>query len=242
MAHVAASNSTASERLGETSEVISLSSRSECRRRISYLTSQQSGASNEISRHEARLARRRGGLRVDRRAPSATVERAARRSASQGSFFVGGEKKSRRDACARPGVPRRRGEITVNQMYVQYQIPLKRRRACPGRHGARLLPEQQDLGDDARRAHGLERVLRAPAAARSTSPTRCRARAPASTPTAFGAVRAGGQPPPAQLPNMLSATPPDRLDGVPLRPELSAQPFPDRPVPGGERSTSSTSR
>ena len=38
--------------------------------------------------------------------------------ASQGSFFVGGEKK----ALTNTKAP---GEITVNQMYVQYQIPLR---------------------------------------------------------------------------------------------------------------------
>mgnify|MGYP003346296088 CR=1 FL=1 len=42
----------------------------------------------------------------------------------QGSFFVGGEKKT----VSQPGVgpfPAASGEITVNQMYVQYQIPLQ---------------------------------------------------------------------------------------------------------------------
>jgi len=45
--------------------------------------------------------------------------------ASQGSFFVGGEVK----AVPPPGPNRAGGDITVNQMYVQYQTP-----AGPGRH------------------------------------------------------------------------------------------------------------
>jgi hypothetical protein len=43
----------------------------------------------------------------------------------QGSFFVGGEKKT----VSQPGVgplPAATGEITVNQIYVQYQLPAGR--------------------------------------------------------------------------------------------------------------------
>ena len=39
----------------------------------------------------------------------------------QGSFFVGGENKT----IGGPNTPATSGEITVNQMYVQYQIPMK---------------------------------------------------------------------------------------------------------------------
>src|SRR6185437_16874517 len=43
--------------------------------------------------------------------------------ADQGSFFVGGEVKS--SAALNPGRgPAPAGDVTVNQMYVQYQIPV----------------------------------------------------------------------------------------------------------------------
>ena len=42
----------------------------------------------------------------------------------QGSFFVGGEKKTVASPAVGP-IPAQSGEITVNQMYVQYQIPMK---------------------------------------------------------------------------------------------------------------------
>jgi hypothetical protein len=42
--------------------------------------------------------------------------------ASQGSFFVGGESKTLSPTPG-PGISADGGEVTVNQMYVQYQIP-----------------------------------------------------------------------------------------------------------------------
>ena len=48
----------------------------------------------------------------------------------QGSFFVGGEQRSISEPAAGV-VPAQSGEITVNQMYVQYQIPLKGARHVP---------------------------------------------------------------------------------------------------------------
>src|SRR5581483_10868326 len=42
--------------------------------------------------------------------------------ASQGSFFVGGESKTVNPPAGGRG-PAAPGEITVNQMYVQYQVP-----------------------------------------------------------------------------------------------------------------------
>jgi len=43
----------------------------------------------------------------------------------QGSFFVGGESKTIAQPGFGPNAPATSGEITVNQMYVQYQIPMK---------------------------------------------------------------------------------------------------------------------
>jgi hypothetical protein len=48
----------------------------------------------------------------------------------QGSLFVGGESKSVSQPAAGL-LPAQTGEITVNQMYVQYQIPLKAERHVP---------------------------------------------------------------------------------------------------------------
>src|SRR5258708_2345898 len=42
----------------------------------------------------------------------------------QGSFFVGGENRTVSQPAAGV-IPAQSGEITVNQMYVQYQIPLQ---------------------------------------------------------------------------------------------------------------------
>ncbi len=51
----------------------------------------------------------------------------------QGSFFVGGESKSIKLPAAGPGglIPAQTGEITVDQMYVQYQIPMRAERHAP---------------------------------------------------------------------------------------------------------------
>src|ERR1044072_8979754 len=50
--------------------------------------------------------------------------------ASQGSFFVGGEVKSGPPSTAAgPGAAP--ADMTVNQMYVQYQIPLRAQRHAP---------------------------------------------------------------------------------------------------------------
>ncbi len=43
--------------------------------------------------------------------------------ASQGSFFVGGESKTISAPGLGPNAPMVSGEVTINQMYVQYQIP-----------------------------------------------------------------------------------------------------------------------
>ena len=48
----------------------------------------------------------------------------------QGSFFVGGENRTVSQPPAGP-IPAQTGNITVNQMYVQYQIPMKAERHVP---------------------------------------------------------------------------------------------------------------
>jgi pimeloyl-ACP methyl ester carboxylesterase len=49
---------------------------------------------------------------------------------AQGSFFVGGDSKSTMQPAADP-MPAQNGDITINQMYVQYQIPMKGERHVP---------------------------------------------------------------------------------------------------------------
>ena len=48
----------------------------------------------------------------------------------QGSFFVGGEQRTI-SSPANGVVPAQTGQITINQMYVQYQIPLRAGRHLP---------------------------------------------------------------------------------------------------------------
>src|SRR5215469_14554610 len=51
--------------------------------------------------------------------------------ASQGSFFVGGESKTITSPGRGPGAAPATGEITINQMYVQYQTPPDASRHLP---------------------------------------------------------------------------------------------------------------
>ena len=88
--------------------------------------------------------------------------RAAAGSGTRARGFGGGRHHRQPDVRAVPG-------------------PAERRSARAGRHGARLLSEQQDVGDDAGRTDGVERVLRSQAIARCIWPIRCRARARALT-------------------------------------------------------------
>ena len=80
--------------------------------------------------------------------------------ASQGSFFVGGEKKSlparRRVAAASA----RATSLSTRCTFI-YQVPPNGGRHVPVVMVARLLSQQQDVGDDAGRAHGMGRVFRA---------------------------------------------------------------------------------
>src|SRR5580704_11090847 len=69
----------------------------------------------------------------------------------QGSFFVGGETKTVSEPPAGI-IPAQSGEITVNQMYVQYQIPLKGNRHVPVVfvHGCCLSSKTRETTPDGR--------------------------------------------------------------------------------------------
>jgi hypothetical protein len=78
---------------------------------------------------------------------------------AEGSFFVGGDNKSVTEPGIGP-IPTQSGDITINQMYVQYQIPMKGAQhvAIVMVHGCCLSSKTWETTP--RRAHGLERILR----------------------------------------------------------------------------------
>ena len=87
----------------------------------------------------------------------------------QGSFFVGGVQKITEHAAAvapaAPGTAAPTGpvpqQITIGQMYVQFQIPAKKYgRRLAGDHGARLHPHRRVPRGHARRPRGLVPLFR----------------------------------------------------------------------------------
>ena len=80
--------------------------------------------------------------------------------ARQGSFFIGG-REGKSDTLSTLPAYAASGTITVDQMYVRYQIPA----GTPGNPITlipRLLPDRQDLGNDRGRPHGMGRIFRPP--------------------------------------------------------------------------------
>ena len=121
----------------------------------------------------------------------------------QGSFFVGGESKT----VSQPGVgpiPAQTGEITVNQMYVQYQIPLKGDRHVPVVmvHGCCLSSKTWETTPDGRMGWSEYFVRKDRSVYLADQVSRARS---GFDPTAFSDVRSG-KTPPAQLPTILAAT------------------------------------
>ena len=96
--------------------------------------------------------------------------------ASQGSFFVGGEKKQLpQPPAGSPGAAFGGGEIMVHQMYVQYQIPARGERHVPVVmvHGCCLSSKTWETTPDGRRAGTSISYGRTAA---SISRIKCRAR------------------------------------------------------------------
>ena len=121
----------------------------------------------------------------------------------QGSFFVGGENKT----VSQPGVgpiPAQTGEITVNQMYVQYQIPMKGDRHVPVVmvHGCCLSSKTWETTPDGRMGWNEYFVRKDRSVYLADQVSRARS---GFDPTSFADVRTG-KTPPAQLPTILSAT------------------------------------
>ncbi|HET8697014.1 MAG TPA: hypothetical protein VFO94_06000 [Gammaproteobacteria bacterium] len=120
----------------------------------------------------------------------------------QGSFFVGGEKKTVSSPAAGP-IPAQSGDITVNQMYVQYQIPMKGDRHVPVVmvHGCCLSSKTWETTPDGRMGWSEYFVRKDRSVYLADQVSRARS---GFDPTAFADVRSG-KVPPAQMPSILSA-------------------------------------
>jgi len=125
--------------------------------------------------------------------------------ASQGSFFVGGEKKTV-NAPAGPGAAKGfgGGTITINQMYVQYQIPPNGDQHVPVVmvHGCCLSSKTWETTPDGRMGWNEYFVRRNRSVYLADQVSRARS---GFDPSLMTAVKAGAVPP-SQLPNVLSAT------------------------------------
>src|SRR5262247_2601597 len=113
--------------------------------------------------------------------------------ASQGSFFVGGEDKTVNG-----------GEITINQMYVQYQTPRNGAQHLPVVmvHGCCLSSKTWETTPDGRMGWSEYFVRKNRAVYLADQVSRARS---GFDPSSITAVKSGGATP-SQLPNILSAT------------------------------------
>jgi pimeloyl-ACP methyl ester carboxylesterase len=121
----------------------------------------------------------------------------------QGSFFVGGEHRTISEPAAGV-VPAQSGEITVNQMYVQYQIPLQGGRHVPVVfvHGCCLSSKTWETTPDGRVGWSEYFVRKGRAVYLADQVSRARS---GFDPTAFNQIQAGTAAP-AQMPGILDAT------------------------------------
>ena len=119
--------------------------------------------------------------------------------ARQGSFFVGGETKAL--AGGRGGAA---GDITINQMYVQYQVPVNGDRHVPVVmvHGCCLSSKTWETTPDGRMGWSEYFVRKDRSVYLADQVSRARS---GFDPSTLNAVRAGTVPP-NQLPNVLSAS------------------------------------
>jgi len=124
--------------------------------------------------------------------------------ASQGSLFVGGEKKALPPPPAGGRGGFGTGDVTVNQMYVQYQIPPNGGRHIPVVmvHGCCLSSKTWETTPDGRMGWDEYFVRRERSVYLADQVSRARSGFDAST---INAVKAATQPPSA-LPNILAAS------------------------------------
>jgi hypothetical protein len=154
---------------------------------------------------------------------------------SQGSFFVGGESKHLPPpppaADAPPVVQRllaEPGDITINQMYVQYQIPPAGVPHVPVVmvHGCCLSSKTWETTPDGRMGWSEYFVRKGRAVYLADQVSRARS---GFDPTVFSAVRAGTVPP-SQLPTILAATHQIAWNVFRFGPRFG-EPFPDGQFP-----------
>lgn len=121
----------------------------------------------------------------------------------QGSFFVGGEKKTVTQPAFGGGAPTT-GEITVNQMYVQYQVPKRGDRHVPVVmvHGCCLSSKTWETTPDGRIGWSEYFVRKDRSVYLADQVSRARS---GFDPTAFANVALGRTPPEA-MPRILAAT------------------------------------
>ena len=121
----------------------------------------------------------------------------------QGSFFVGGENKTVTSPAVGP-LPVQTGDITVNQMYVQYQVPLRGDLHLPVVlvHGCCLSSKTWETTPDGRPGWADYFLRKDRPVYLADQVSRARS---GFDPSAFSDARAGKLPP-AQLPTILSAT------------------------------------
>jgi pimeloyl-ACP methyl ester carboxylesterase len=122
---------------------------------------------------------------------------------AQGSFFVGGEERTVSEPAAAPS-PAQSGEITVNQMYVQYQIPLQGAQHVPVVfvHGCCLSSKTWETTPDGRMGWSEYFVRKQRSVYLADQVSRARS---GFDPSAFNEVRTGARPN-AQMPGILDAT------------------------------------
>jgi pimeloyl-ACP methyl ester carboxylesterase len=122
---------------------------------------------------------------------------------AQGSFFVGGEHRTISEPASGV-VPAQTGEITVNQMYVQYQIPLRTGRHLPVVfvHGCCLSSKTWETTPDGRMGWSEYFVRKNRPVYLADQVSRARS---GFDPSAFNAVHTGTLPT-AKMPGILDAT------------------------------------
>jgi pimeloyl-ACP methyl ester carboxylesterase len=146
---------------------------------------------------------------------------------SQGSFFVGGEKKTITQPGFGGSAPTT-GDITVNQMYVQYQIPPDGDRHVPVVmvHGCCLSSKTWETTPDGRIGWSEYFVRKKRSVYLADQVSRARSGFDATT---FADVKAG-RVPPAQLPNIINATHQVAWSVFRFGPTFGT-PFPDQQFP-----------
>ena len=148
--------------------------------------------------------------------------------ASQGSFFVGGESKTVTSPGRGPGAASTTGEVTINQMYVQYQVPPAGAQHVPVVmvHGCCLSSKTWETTPDGRMGWNEYFVRKNHSVYLADQVSRARSGFDAAT---FNAVKTGTRPP-SDLPNIIWATRQTAWAIFRFGPTFN-KPFPDEQFP-----------